>query len=127
MTQRDDFDDPTNGDYVNPSDLIGHLVLWYPTEHRQEVNTIHGVKDAVIADLVDLTDGTKYSNAMFLQSALIGTLKRNVGTGRPMLGTVAKGEAKKGQAAPYILVPGDDAQKDQARKYLASLKDEFSL
>lgn len=130
MTQHDDFDDPKTGDYVQVSDLVGHLVLWYPSEHRQGVQTQFGEKDAVITDIVDLTDGATYLGAMILQGALIGVLKRNAGTGRPVLGVVGKGEAKKGQAAPYILNPASDEQKATAREYIAANqveKDEFAV
>lgn len=130
MTNRDDFDDPISGDYVQVAEMVGHLVLFYPLEHKQSVNTMFGEKDAVIADVHDLTDGVKYESAMFLQGALIGVLKRNAGTGRPVLGVVGKGEAKKGQQAPYLLTPGNDEQKAIARKYIAAnapVKDEFAV
>jgi hypothetical protein len=130
---QDGFTDPVYGDYVQPADLVDHLCLFYPSEHRQGVQTQFGEKDAVITDIVDLTDGASYRSTMILQGQLIAVLKRNIGSGDAVLAVVGKGEAKKGQAAPYILTPATDDQKDVARKYIASnkrpviQKDEFSV
>lgn len=120
MTQRDEFD--TAGAYVAVKDLLGELVLFSPTEYVEEVKTDFGDKDAVITDLVVLTaEGgpTEYQDVMIFQGSLIGQLKRKITGGRKLLGVIAKGEAKKGQNAPYILAAPDDAQKQVARDYLA--------
>lgn len=120
MTQRDEFD--TAGAYVAVKDLLGDLVLFSPTEYVEEVKTDFGDKDAVITDLVVLTaEGgpAEYQDVMIFQGSLIGQLKRKITGGRKLLGVIAKGEAKKGQNAPYILAAPDDAQKQVARDYLA--------
>jgi hypothetical protein len=120
MTQRDEFD--TAGAYVAVKDLLGELVLFSPTEYVEEVKTDFGDKDAVITDLVVLTaEGgpAEYQDVMIFQGSLIGQLKRKITGGRKLLGVIAKGEAKKGQNAPYILAAPDDAQKQVARDYLA--------
>lgn len=134
----DDFD--TAGEYVAMKDLLGELVLFTPVEYVEEFQTDFGTKDAVITGLVVLTqDGQpEYQDVMIFQGSLIGQLKRRIpvdgGTmrnadgstrvvspraGKKLLGTIAKGEAKKGQNAPYILLAPDDAQKQMARDYLA--------
>lgn len=134
----DDFD--TAGEYVAMKDLLGELVLFAPVEYVEEFPTDFGTKDAVITDLVVLTqDGQpNYSDVMIFQGSLIGQLKRRIpvhggtvrnedGTtrvvspraGKKLLGVIAKGEAKKGQNAPYILLAPDDAQSQMARDYLA--------
>lgn len=120
MTQRDEFD--TAGAYVAVKDLLGELVLFSPTEYVEEVKTDFGDKDAVITDLVVLTtEGgpAEYQDVRIFQGSLIGQLKRKITGGRKLLGVIAKGEAKKGQNAPYILAAPDDAQKQVARDYLA--------
>lgn len=141
MSNRDEFDAASA--YVAVKDLLGELVLFTPTEHVEEVPTDFGTKDAILTDLVVLTaaDGpTEYTDALIFQGSLIGSLKRKlpvysepvaasqfgpaqpaqlVKEGRKLLGVIAKGEAKKGQNAPYILVAPDDAQKQMARDYLA--------
>lgn len=120
MSNRDEFD--TAGAYVAVKDLLGELVLFSPTEYVEEVQTDFGTKDAVVTDLVVLTaDGgpSEYQDVMIFQGSLIGQLKRKIPTGRKVLGVIAKGEAKKGQNAPYILGAPDDAQKQMARDFLA--------
>lgn len=130
-SQRDEFD--TAGAYVAVKDLVDELVLFTPTEYVEEVTTDFGTKDAVITDLVVLSGadaGTEYEAAMIFQGSLIGSLKRKIPVvnpttgvvtreGRKVLGVISKGEAKKGQNAPYILAAPTDAQKQVARDYLA--------
>jgi hypothetical protein len=128
---RDEFD--TAGAYVAVKDLLGELVLFTPLEYVEEVPTDFGTKDAIVTDLVVLTqDGQpSYDGVMIFQGSLIGTLKRKVPVvgnpaqgiapreGRKVLGVIAQGEAKKGQNAPYILTQPDDDQKQLARDFLA--------
>jgi len=117
--ERDEFD--TAGPSVPLKDLLGELCLFYPTEHVEEVQTSFGTKDAVLTDVVVLSqkDQPEYQGVMVLQGKMIGLLKRKIGTGRPTLGVVAKGEAKKGQNQPYILDAPNDLQKQVARDFLA--------
>jgi hypothetical protein len=118
MTQRDEFD--TAGAYVAVKDLLGELVLFTPTEYVEEVQTDFGTKDAVVTDLVVLSqNGAEYQDVMIFQGSLIGQLKRKIQGGRKLLGVIAKGEAKKGQNAPYILAAPTDEQKQAARDFLA--------
>lgn len=108
------------GAYVSVKDLLGATVLFAPTEHVEEITTSFGTKDAVVTDLVVLSDGgAEFYDAMIFQGAIIARLKRNIGTGRPVLGVIAKGEAKKGQNAPYVLEAADEAGVQAARDYLA--------
>lgn len=117
---KDEFD--SAGSYVAIKDLLGELVLFTPTEYIEEVKTDFGDKDAVMTDIVVLSQGgVEYEDAMIFQGSLIGALKRKIPTGRKLLGVVAKGEAKKGQNAPYILEAPTDEQKQIARNYLAGL------
>lgn len=121
MARNDEFD--TAGAYVAIKDLLGELVLFTPTEYVEEIQTDFGTKDAVMTDLVVLSqDGTpEYTDVMVFQGSLIGQLKRKIPTKRKLLGVIAKGEAKKGQNAPYILVAPTDEQAQAARNYLAGL------
>jgi hypothetical protein len=119
MARNDEFD--TAGEYISTKDLLGELVLFTPTEYVEEVQTPFGVKDAVITDLVVLSqDGTpEYNSVMMFQGKLIGQLKRKIPNGRKLLGVIAKGEAEKGQSAPYILAAPTEEQAQIARDYLA--------
>jgi hypothetical protein len=120
MSQRDEFD--SAGAYVAVKDLLGELVLFSPTEHVEEVQTDFGTKDAVLTDLVVITaEGgpAEYTDVMIFQGSLIGQLKRKIAGSKKLLGRIDKGEAKKGQNAPYILTAPSDEDKQLARDYLA--------
>lgn len=118
MSQRDEFDTP--GAYVAMKDLLGELVLFTPTEYIEEVTTDFGTKDAVVTDLVVVSQGgAKYSDVMIFQGSLIGQLKRRVSSGRKLLGVIGKGEAKKGQNAPYLIEAPTDEQMQMTRDLLA--------
>lgn len=131
----DPFDTPLTPEYLDFSALIGHLFLFSPTEYvaKDEANdkgikTVNGLKDAVITDLVILSDGepATYDGVMILQSSLIAYLKKKALAGEGMvLGRLAKGvPAQKGWKPPYKLEVPSDKDKQAARDYLASLKDE---
>lgn len=137
---RDEFDNA--GEFVKVADLEGHLVLFTPTKYVEEVQTSFGESDALMTDVVVFNeDGSvdEHDDVMIFQGALIGTLKRKLKTvhtierdpatgvvtryrdttTRRVLGVLGKGEAKKGQSAPYILMPASDEQKAVARAYVA--------
>lgn len=136
--QRDEFDSASA--YVSMSDLVGDLVLVTPTEHVEGVQTDFGDKDAILADLVVLADAEgnaydeprEYTDVMIFQGKLIGQLKRRIPIvnaagqitreGRPLLARVVKGEAKKGQSAPYEFGSPSEADKQTARNFLAGVK-----
>lgn len=137
---RDEFD--SAGEHVLIKDLEGELVLFTPLQHVKDVATSFGVKDAVIADLVVLTqDGQpEHEDVMVFQGMLIAALKRRIKTAesidrdpvtgvvtkfetttsRRVLGVISKGEAKKGQSAPFTLGETTEAHKDLARAYVAA-------
>lgn len=123
MARTDEFD--TAGAHVKIAELLGELVLFTPTEYVEEFQTEFRMQDAVVTDLVVLSaenGPAEYSDVMIFQGSLIGALKRKIPTGRKLLGVVAKGEAKKGQNAPYILTAPTDEQKELASRYLAGQK-----
>jgi hypothetical protein len=123
MTQRDEFD--TAGSFLKLADNLGELILFTPTEYFDQENgmdTSFGKKDYVLTDAVVLTaEGgpAEYIDTTILQGSLIAQLKRKIPGGRKLLGRIAKGEAKKGQNAPYILAAPDEADKQMARDWLA--------
>lgn len=123
MTQRDEFD--TAGSFLKLADNLGELVLFTPSEYFDEehgMDTTFGKKDYVLTDAVVLTaEGgpAEYTDTTILQGSLIAQLKRKIPAGRKLLGRIAKGEAKKGQNAPYILAAPSDEDKQMARDYLA--------
>lgn len=126
---KDEFDTAGESRFntdVKITDFAGELLLLTPTEYIEEFETTFGTKDALVSDVVVLSaDGgpVEYPDVLIFQGGLIGALKRRVPTegkpGRKMLGVLGKGEAKKGQNAPYVLSSPDDNQKQAARDYLA--------
>jgi len=131
----DPFDTPTTSEYLDFSSLVGKLILFSPTEYvaKDEANdkgikTINGLKDAVITNLVVLSDGepAAHDNVMILQGSLIAYLKKKALAGEGMvLGRLTKGvPAQKGWKPPYKLEVPSDKDKQIARDYLASLKDD---
>lgn len=134
----DPFASASSGDRI--TDLDGDLLLITPIEYVEKVDTTFGETDAVDADVVafDGDTGTQTFDGMrIFQGALIGATKRaakfnqdNPGgdpkTGRPkmILGRLGRGDAKKGQSAPWILSPPSEADKQLARDYLAKVPTE---
>lgn len=98
------FDAPTSGgsDSVRPSDLEGHVLVVEPIEYRPSVSTAFGDKDAIQVTVHDISEKTSYDDVLFFGSALIATLKRDIG--KKVLAKMGKGEAKPGQSAPWILI-----------------------
>lgn len=102
------FDAPsTGGGSVKPADVEGHLLLVEPTEYVPSISTSFGEKDAIRVNVHDVTDQVSHDDVLLFGTALIGSLKSQVG--KRVLGVMAKGTAKPGQAAPWIL---EDATGD---------------
>lgn len=137
---RSEFDNA--GSHVAIKDLEGETLLITPIEYLEEVATSFGTKDAVSCDVVVLHDDgtfTEHPETLIFQGALIGALKRRISkrngldrdpnsgvvtetvttTVRRVLGVLAKGEAKKGQSAPFILNSATDDQVALANAYVA--------
>jgi hypothetical protein len=98
------FDAPTSGgsDSVRPADLEGHVLVVEPIEYRPSVSTAFGDKDAIQVIVHDISEKTSHDDVLFFGSALIATLKRDIG--KKVLAKMGKGEAKPGQSAPWILI-----------------------
>lgn len=104
-------------------DFVGHLILFYPREHRMGVQTSNGPADPIVADIVILThpDGPKAeADILIFQKVLISSLKSSIG-GDPVLARLARGTAKPGKSAPYVLQPYDQNDAAYATQYLDSV------
>jgi len=116
---RDEFD-TGSGSIFRMAEYEGDLVLVYPVEHIEEITTTNGTKDAVSSDIIVLSRGAeKHEGAFVFGGKMIGRLKRNLASGRPVLGRIGKGEAKKGQNAPWVFLDPSEEDKQLARDYLA--------
>lgn len=107
------FSDPTQGERCSPSEVIGHLLIIKPTEHRTGVPTAnYGPKDAIQVDVVDLDQGGKiFRDCLWFNGVLIGSLRGHLG--ELVLGRMAQGQPKPGQSAPYILETVPDGPAKQ--------------
>jgi hypothetical protein len=90
------------GSDVRPADLEGHLLVVEPQEYVASMPTAYGDKDAIRVTIHDITDATTYENMLWFPSVLVGSLKSRVG--EKVLAVLGKGDAKPGQAPPWILV-----------------------
>ncbi|MGA5764496.1 hypothetical protein [Nonomuraea bangladeshensis] len=117
------FAQPAPSSDVKIADYVGHLILFYPRSIRAGVITSNGVADPIVADVVILThpDGPKAeANVLIFQKVLIGSLKNSIGQD-PVLGRLARGVAKPGQSAPYVLNEYDQNDAAYATQYLNSV------
>lgn len=116
----DPFDDPGSLSAIKVADHEGQLLLVWP-QALQRTERLDGEGDVVLADVVviDYPGGAiEYKSTIIFPKMIIGQVRRNIGTGRPNLGRVGKGEAKKGQSQPWILLVPTEADKRAARAYL---------
>lgn len=118
----DPFDDPAEpSGGIDWKTLANRLVLFHIISNEAGIKTVHGVKDAVRADVVVLDGpeaGKKYDNTLVFPGVLIGQLKAKVG--KQVLGRLGYGEAKPGQNPPWKLSPATDQDKATGQRYLAS-------
>ena len=116
-----DFNDPGvgGGDQIAWADVNGALLLFDIHGIERDIETKHGVSDAVKADVAVLDGadkGTRYDGILIFPKILRSQTEGSIG-GR-VLGRLGQGENKKGNP-PWQLSPASDADKDTARKYLA--------
>ena len=97
-----EFDAPAQGGgSLKPAEVEGHLLVVEPTEYVANIATSFGEKDAIRVTVHDITDSQTHTDVLLFGTALIGSLKSQVG--KRVLGVMTKGTAKPGQAAPWIL------------------------
>jgi hypothetical protein len=114
------FHKPAASSAINWEDLLGLLLLIYPTKVEANVNTSVGVKDAIVADvhILDGPDPQVIEGAYIWPRVLQVQLRPFVGTGEPCLGRLVQGNAKAGQSPPWKLA---DATEDDEKAATAHL------
>ena len=113
------FDAPaTGGGSLRPADVEGHLLIVEPTEYVASIATSFGEKDAIRVNVHDVTEAESHNDVLLFGTALIGSLKSQVG--KRVLGVMTKGVAKPGQAAPWVLedATGNEKAVKAATAYL---------
>jgi hypothetical protein len=116
-----EFDAPSQGGgSLKPADVEGHLLVVEAGEYVANIATSFGEKDAIRVTVHDITDGETHSDVLLFGTALIGSLKSQIG--KRVLGVMSKGTAKPGQAAPWILedATGNAKAVKAATAYLTS-------
>lgn len=128
------FAEPESSGRLNPRDIVGHLLLVWPTDYLPSIQTKFSKtdkpSDAVVVDVVDLDEadpvtmqpGCLYTGVWWLQSKLIQSLKRRIGSPDPILARMDKGSANPGMNAPFILTSatGDPSAVRRAETWLAA-------
>lgn len=134
--QRDEFDSAGSGARITLRELIGKLVLFYPTEYLAVerdsdgkaisggvLTADYGRKDPVVTNLVVLdADGGPevYDDVMIFNGKPVGTLKRRLGG--MYLARVAEGTEKVKGNYPMLLAGVTEDDKQMCRDYLAGRK-----
>ena len=108
-----------SGERIKLADLEGSVVIMEPTEYVPSIETMHGVTDAVKATIHDVSGSRTYKDQLLFQRAMVSGLKDKVG--QRVLGVVGRGNAKAGKSAPWVLHVANEAQKEAAKNYLASV------
>lgn len=108
------------GGGVDLDPLLGALLIIDVQGIETGVNTVHGVSDAVRAD-VHVVDGPlagEYNaDVLLFPRVLQGQLKGRVG--QKVLGRLGRGEAKPGKNAPWLLEEATPADTQLGVAYLA--------
>lgn len=101
----------TDGDKF--SNDTGAAVIIKATNFVSQMSTSHGPTDAVEAEWIVLdgpNQGAKRSGLIFA-TVVVKALHNGLQNGRPLtVGVIARGEAKNGKSAPYLL---NEANEDQ--------------
>lgn len=126
MTDELLFDDP-GGNRVEWSDYLGKLLIFWPLSQETVKTEDYGDKDAIRANMVDMDgDGgpEEITDVLVFPLVLQGRLKKNLNTGRPIVGRLGQGKAKlnsrgeEKQKPPWELLPANDADRVAVTKYL---------
>lgn len=117
MTQPMEFEEPEeiSGVRINPSDVLGHLLLVWAIEYKEHSPTRFSKpdkkSDVIVVDLVDLDlegedggDGYLARRQWWRQGRLIQVLRPKVGRPNPMLAVMSKGVGAAGFQDPFVLV-----------------------
>lgn len=121
MSFTDEFAKPAapGGDPLDLHALLGSLLVFEVTEdidHIQTAFTEPGQKTSAVRADVYVIDGPHSGmtrkDALVFPRVLQGQLRPSIG--RKVLGRIARGEAKKGQSAPWVLQAATDADLAKA-------------
>jgi hypothetical protein len=121
LMANDPFGAPSSATGITWADLKGSLLLIKVRSIETDITTVHGLSDAVRADVVVLDDkGTAPEGEAFNDTLIFPkVLQSQVKSQELVLGRLGQGDAKKGQSAPWMLSEATEADKVIGREYLA--------
>lgn len=107
------------GDKFEAANHNGHLLLFFPSAFRAQVQTSNGSADCVDTRIVDLDTGQVLDDAKVWGKAMVPQLKGAVPDGM-VLGRLAQGQGKAGNNPPWILQPHTEQDVYQAEQWIAA-------
>lgn len=121
------IDGPGSATSVKWENLHRRLLLIKPLSLKENVQTMHGVKDCIMADIHVLPEhgamqslpGEVLRNAAVFPGVIQGQIRDNIGNGRFNLGRLTQGVAVKGNP-PWMLAEPTEAELKAAEEYLAT-------
>lgn len=117
----DQFDAPGSAAGIQWGDYENRLLLVKALELKEGLDTVHGTKPAIRADLVvlDGPDAPEVIEDVFiLPNVLQKQVRAKVGKDTWTLGRLGKGTAKPGQNPPWMLADPTEDDKQAANAYL---------
>ena len=99
----------------------GKLLIVEPLSYETGIQTVHGEKDAVRANVYVLTGPTTsddFEDTLVFPGVLVGQLKRQIGA--KVVGRLTQGAKKPGQNAPWMLDAATAEDIDKARTWQAA-------
>lgn len=110
-----------SGGGINFEDFTGKLFVVEPLEVEKDIKTIHGVSDAVRANVYVLLGPDKveeFEDTLIFPKVLQGQTRRKIGS--YVVGRLGQGEAKRGQNPPWVFEAPSDGDLSKASKFLLS-------
>lgn len=116
-----DFASPASSDGIEWASLNGCLLIIDVTQLVKDVPTVHGVADAVRANVTPVdgpSAGASHEDILVFPRVLKSQLSSRVG--KKVLGRLGQGEQKKGQSPPWVLAEATDADKAKAAAFVVA-------
>jgi hypothetical protein len=117
----DEFSAPAASTGLDYDAMKGHLLVVEPLLYEPEIKTTLGTKDAIRANVVDVTTESAYPDVLIFPRVLVNSLRGRMGA--KVLGVLSQGEAKPGQNPPWLIADatGDPKSREAASAVLKRL------
>lgn len=115
------FESPASGTGIDWADYKGALLIVDVREVVKDINTVHGITDAVRADITVVDGphaGAIHIDALIFPRALKAQTAPMVG--KKVLGRLGQGEPKPGMNPPWRLANATDLDVNAATQFLTS-------